>query len=141
MRLLSSFIIPLLWLISLSLASLFKQRTGMVQECSVTSPRGAGEWCSLDEERHGTTQKSLRMFHLIHLCSLTYRFFYVKGLYALWAYKPFIRGVADGGGGNSPKGRGVLTPALLKTGSFDPPRFENEVVKIRCFFRFLGILG
>ena len=33
-----------------------------------------------------------------------------------WSQTHSVRGVADGGGG----GRGVLTPALLKTGSVDP---------------------
>ena len=47
------------------------------------------------------------------------------------------RGVVDGGGGG--RGGGVLTPALLKIGSFDPPRFENEVAKIRCFFSIFGV--
>ena len=41
----------------------------------------------------------------------------------------------------TPLKRRVLTPALLKIGSFDPPRFENEVAKIRCFFRFLWYFG
>ena len=37
-------------------------------------------------------------------------------------------------------GRGVLTPALSKTGRVDPsPGFENEVA--RCVFRFLGYFG
>ena len=39
-------------------------------------------------------------------------------------------------------GRGSWPPHFWKPGrSTPPPRFENEVVKIRCFFRFLGYFG
>ena len=57
-----------------------------------------------------------------------------KLVYALRA--PLVISTAGasptGGGG----GRGVPTPALLKTGRVDPPRFENEVAKIRYFSDF-----
>ena len=46
------------------------------------------------------------------------------------------RGVADGGGGV----RGLLTPALLKIGSFDPPDSGMKWPKSGVFSDFYGIL-
>ena len=44
------------------------------------------------------------------------------------------RGVADGRSGS-------LDHRTLENRCFDPPRFENEVAKIRCFSDLYGILG
>ena len=49
------------------------------------------------------------------------------------------RGVADGGGGSG--GGGGPNPRTFENRVGGPPRFENEVAKIRCFFRFLGYFG
>ena len=44
------------------------------------------------------------------------------------------RGVADGGGGSG--GGGGPEPRPFKNRGCRPPKFENEVAKIRCFSDF-----
>ena len=43
--------------------------------------------------------------------------------------------------GRRRRGGGGPDPRTFENRAVRPPRFENEVAKIRCFFRFLGYFG
>ena len=47
----------------------------------------------------------------------------------------------EGAGASPTGGSGGPDPRTFENWVVRPPRFENEVAKIRCFFRFLGYFG